>query len=705
MKDHSLFFFSMLLAFFISLFAVPYFLVYLPLQGELRQSLQDNFSKESEKSLLVLEGHLARCLENAESLSSRTMIREEAWRYFSGDISLEELRSFTGPKWLDGLGALREVLFAARFIKGDLVASSETDTRIEGALPPSCEETTLDIINDRDPAIFLVCSPIRERGTLLGHDVVAYPVSAFLSSFNGETSLHRLVEGDKVDSLKDQGLDTGKGSFFRTTENETSVFLPVKGTDLYLESYISNSELYKGSDLLARRISLLFGVLAAFLSFGLAFIIHRRNVSQISSMKELQQKLQSSEERYRILFEKESDMVLVQQLDPQTCQSHFIEANDSALETLGYPREQLLTLPPTEVLTGADSEEMLHFFRKLKDDKHVLWEMLALSSQGKRIPVEVHSHLFEMEGKTTILTVARDISERKQVERALKENETRYSSIFRNSEAVMLLVDPRTGRIEDANESACAFYGYTCRELIGEPISRIVSTDPSELFRLMQQASTDQQKHFFLESRLSHGSIRQVEVYVSNIELTGRELLFLIIHDLTEEKEAERKIQKLNEELLHLSNTDKLTGVINRRHCEEILGWEIDKARRYKDSLSLVMFDLDRFKEINDRFGHKRGDMVLREICRICRANIRSSDFLARWGGDEFMILTPVKLQEALILGEKIRKLVVDLDLGVTASVGVTEFVPGDNMDTFTTRVDDLLYEAKEKGRNLVVRG
>lgn len=269
----------------------------------------------------------------------------------------------------------------------------------------------------------------------------------------------------------------------------------------------------------------------------------------------------------------------------------------------------------------------------------------------------------------------------------------------------MLLVDPRTGRIEDANESACAFYGYTCRELIGEPISRIVSTDPSELFRLMQQASTDQQKHFFLESRLSHGSIRQVEVYVSNIELTGRELLFLIIHDLTEEKEAERKIQKLNEELLHLSNTDKLTGVINRRHCEEILGWEIDKARRYKDSLSLVMFDLDRFKEINDRFGHKRGDMVLREICRICRANIRSSDFLARWGGDEFMILTPVKLQEALILGEKIRKLVVDLDLGVTASVGVTEFVPGDNMDTFTTRVDDLLYEAKEKGRNLVVRG
>ncbi|HPI97853.1 MAG TPA: sensor domain-containing diguanylate cyclase, partial [Synergistales bacterium] len=668
-------------------------------------SLQDNFFKEAEKSLIMLESYLARYRESAEILSSRTSIREDAWRYFTGDISLEEIRSSTGPKWRDGVDALKDLAFAARYVKGDLIASEGNLNGSGDPLAVSCEETTLDIIQGQDPPILLVCSPIRDRGTLLGYDVIGYPVSAFLSTLNGDTSLHRLVDSDGPAGSGIEDMDTSQGAFLRRAENETSVFLPVKGTQIYLESYISNTELYKDSDLLARRISLWFGALAVFLAFALAFMVHRRNLSQLFSMKRLQEQLQSSEERYRILFEKESDMVLVQQLDPQTRESHFIEANDSALETLGYTREELLTHPPSETLICADNEEMIHFLRKLTDDRHVLWEMLALSSQGKRIPVEVHSHLFEMEGKTTILTVARDISERKEVERALRENETRYSSIFRNSEAVMLLVDPRSGKIEDANESACAFFDYTCRELIGESLSRIVSTEPSELFRMMQLATTDQKKHFFLESRLSHGSIRQVEVYVSNIEFTGKDLLFLIIHDLTEEREAERKIQKLNEELLHLSNTDKLTGVINRRHFEEILGWEIDKARRYKDTLSLVMFDLDRFKEINDRFGHKRGDLVLREICSSCRSNIRSSDFLARWGGDEFMILTPVKLQEALILGEKIRKLVADLDLGVTASVGVTEFVPGDNMDTLTTRVDDLLYEAKEKGRNLVVKG
>jgi len=700
MKRFSLPFIFTLLIIFVSLVLAPLVLVYRPLQNELRQSLQKNFARDAEKSLLILENQLERCIENAESLSSRTMIREEAWKYYQGDISLEELKSFTAPKWLDGLDALQGPYFAARYIREAEVVSSGSplDLMKYDVLP--CEKTSLEMVDGPEGDLFLVCSPIREGDLLLGYDLVAYSVAAFLSDMNSDSSFHRLVKKEDLEVSPEESE-----GIMRKSEEESSIFLPVSQADLYLESYMANDELYRESDLMASKISIWFGIFAAFIAFCLAYVIQRRNLSQISAMRELQEKLQASEERFRILFDKESDMVLVQQLDPESRKARFIEANDSALGRLDYSRDDLLEVIPEEVLLFENKGEMIHFFKKLKEDKKALWEMTALSSKGRRIPVEVHSHLFEMEGKTTILTVARDISDRKAVENALRENEKRYSSIFNNSEAVMLLIDPRSEKIEDANEAACAFYGYTCNELIGEPFSLILSTDPSEVFRMMQLASTDQQKHFYLETKLAHGIIRQVEVYVSNITVSGRELLFLIIHDLSDEIDAEKKVQKLNEELMRISNTDKLTGVINRRHFEEILGWEIDKARRYKDSLSLVMFDLDRFKEINDRFGHKRGDLVLREISKTCRSNIRSSDFLARWGGDEFMILTPVKLQEAIILAEKIRSMIEELDLGVTASLGVTEFVAGDNMDTLTTRVDDLLYEAKEQGRNLVIQG
>lgn len=174
----------------------------------------------------------------------------------------------------------------------------------------------------------------------------------------------------------------------------------------------------------------------------------------------------------------------------------------------------------------------------------------------------------------------------------------------------------------------------------------------------------------------------------------------IVNHDITERKRFE-------EQLRELSERDPLTNMYNRRHLYEMLEAEIRRARRYDTALSIVMFDIDRFKNVNDTHGHVVGDCVLVGIAEIARNQLRSVDLLARYGGEEFMIVTPdIDRVQAVALAERLRTLIAaakfDVVPRVTCSFGVHQF-HGEDMDIFIRRVDDLLYKAKQKGRNCVV--
>ncbi|MEW6765576.1 MAG: ABC transporter substrate-binding protein [Pseudomonadota bacterium] len=197
--------------------------------------------------------------------------------------------------------------------------------------------------------------------------------------------------------------------------------------------------------------------------------------------------------------------------------------------------------------------------------------------------------------------------------------------------------------------------------------------------------------------------------------------LIVAIHDVTERKRRDQELRQAHEELedtnarLHatlaeletLARTDKLTGCWNRRHLEEVVGVEIGRARRYHIPLSLIVFDIDHFKQVNDRYGHGVGDMVLRALADIIRQNLRDSDTLARWGGEEFVVLaTNTAQNDALTLAEKLRGAVQDAvfpEVGaLTVSLGVSQFKSADNLETCFKRADHALYKAKAKGRNRV---
>nr|WP_243278162.1 GGDEF domain-containing protein [Clostridium yunnanense] len=170
------------------------------------------------------------------------------------------------------------------------------------------------------------------------------------------------------------------------------------------------------------------------------------------------------------------------------------------------------------------------------------------------------------------------------------------------------------------------------------------------------------------------------------------------------------KLAKLEEENLRLKEevlVDKLTGAFNRRKLQEIADIELERSKRYSIPISIIIFDIDDFKKINDKHGHSRGDIVLKNITKVITSKLRKTDFFIRWGGEEFVILAPeTNIQGALILGEKIRKLVseniyVALER-VTVSVGVAEYKKELTYKEFFDNADKALYIAKNSGKNNV---
>ncbi|MEA2100354.1 MAG: diguanylate cyclase, partial [Campylobacterota bacterium] len=157
-----------------------------------------------------------------------------------------------------------------------------------------------------------------------------------------------------------------------------------------------------------------------------------------------------------------------------------------------------------------------------------------------------------------------------------------------------------------------------------------------------------------------------------------------------------------------LSSIDSLTGIFNRSKFELELRIEIDRVHRYDSgTFSLIFFDIDHFKSINDNFGHLEGDNALKEIAKLIKSHIRSTDTLARWGGEEFVVIMPqTSLKQIQTVAEIFRKVISETTFNligkITCSFGVSEFKKDDNAQSVILRADKAMYMAKENGRDRV---
>jgi diguanylate cyclase (GGDEF)-like protein len=171
-----------------------------------------------------------------------------------------------------------------------------------------------------------------------------------------------------------------------------------------------------------------------------------------------------------------------------------------------------------------------------------------------------------------------------------------------------------------------------------------------------------------------------------------------------------RLIARQNEqyaEIKRMSEHDYLTGVYNRRTVNDVLSKEISRCKRHGHPLSVILLDIDYFKETNDQFGHSAGDKLLVAVANILRNSTRTSDVIGRWGGEEFIVVCPQTEEEgALLMAEKLRRIVQDHKFAgagyKTVSMGVAEYQPEDDADSIVNRADKALYEAKHRGKNRI---
>lgn len=168
----------------------------------------------------------------------------------------------------------------------------------------------------------------------------------------------------------------------------------------------------------------------------------------------------------------------------------------------------------------------------------------------------------------------------------------------------------------------------------------------------------------------------------------------------------QKELNEKQNKLIKASNTDFLTKLNNRKSTDSILHDEIVRSRRYNHALSVVLFDIDNFKLINDNHGHNIGDTVLKTLANLVSSSIRKTDHLGRWGGEEFILILPeTPLDVGYELTEKIRKIIFEHDfdgLRVTCSFGITEYLCQDTFETIVHNADTALYESKHNGKNIV---
>jgi len=270
-------------------------------------------------------------------------------------------------------------------------------------------------------------------------------------------------------------------------------------------------------------------------------------VRDITETKLAEAVLRKLQEDQQIILD--SVPALIFYKDKENC---FIRVNRAVTEAMGMSKERLEGKCLFEIYPSEQAEAVW------KDDKEVIAsgrpkmnivESMQTVKGPRWFETDKIPHYDDQGNIIGIIGFALDITERLQAEEALRQSEERYRSMFQNNHAAMLLINPETAEIVDANTAACRYYGYALAQLNAMKITDINTMTPEEIFQEMELAKNEQRGKFIFSHRLANGEVRPVEVFSGPIELDGRHLLYSIVHDITERRQAEMALTERTEQL------------------------------------------------------------------------------------------------------------------------------------------------------------
>jgi len=381
-------------------------------------------------------------------------------------------------------------------------------------------------------------------------------------------------------------------------------------------------------------------------------------------------------------------------------------------------------------ITGYRISEMMgKTFSLIYDARHVTWieqnVFPALERTGRwhgeLAACRKDGSVFEQEASITRLPdnscvcVMRDATDRNRREEALQRSERLLNSIFASIHDPFCVFDENY-RIVKVNKAYADLKNGTVKELIDKICYQVLEgkespCDSCVITKTLQSGDPcAKEKKVTLRS----GEMLWFEIFTYPIKDDQGKTVQVIEYtrDVTDRKKSEEDRNRLIGRLEYLSSVDGLTGLLNRRALTEQLTYEIERARRYKAPLSIMLCDMDNLKEINDRYGHLSGDTAIQLVSATLRNALRSVDIAGRYGGDEFLVILPeTPIEGVCSIAEKVRETMqkteirIDQDKRVTLSVSIGIATLGaspEEIDGIISRVDSALYDSKNAGRNRI---
>jgi diguanylate cyclase (GGDEF)-like protein/PAS domain S-box-containing protein len=330
---------------------------------------------------------------------------------------------------------------------------------------------------------------------------------------------------------------------------------------------------------------------------------------------------------------------------------------------------------------------------------------------GTEVPVEVHTSVFTHEGCEYFLSVARDIRQRVALAQELNGRDAQLRFALTEASDGLWDWNLQTNEVFFSPQ-LMRMLGYGPHEMrptLATWLNNLHPDDAHAVRCVLDEHLQGTRERYVAEYRLRNRNGHYLWVHdrgrVCERDDKGEPLRVVgMVKNITDRKQMELALQ-------NLASHDPLTGLLNRRECDHILERQLELCRRLKVPMGLCFFDLDHFKRINDQFGHAVGDKVLQQVAQLVETQVRTTDYLFRWGGEEFLLIcTDTPLADLALLAEKLRESVAQLRwehdgvlYSVTCSFGVAAFpAHASEVESLFIAADSALYRAKANGRNRI---
>ncbi|MEE8180176.1 MAG: sensor domain-containing diguanylate cyclase [bacterium] len=412
--------------------------------------------------------------------------------------------------------------------------------------------------------------------------------------------------------------------------------------------------------------------------------------------QQIEETLGENEEKYRTLIELAADGVLI-----ETVEGRILGCNTACAKIYGYTKEEMMNLTLADLVPEEFAKTLPQVISEKETTHGIFLPRISKKKDGTIFPTEIATKIVNISGKPRLIAYVRDITKRKKSEKKLRKTRKMFASLFESSPHALAYLDPESN-ILNINSRFTELFGYTLEEVKGKNIDDGMIHSPDRIEERKGLTEKALKGDFYYETirKKKDGTLFTVAISGCQVIIDGQlKGLIGTFQDITEHKKMEEKLKKL-------AYFDALTSCCSRGYGLALLEQQIKTANRKKTPILLLYLDVDNFKHINDVFGHKEGDTVLKEAVKLFKSTLREVDIICRIGGDEFLLIFPDNfLNNAPLIKEKISKNLEKLNqklakpYKVDFSIGFSYYDPSNplSIEELIRIADENMYKEKKK--------